>query len=154
MTAIDYHFLQEAIALSQRSIEQGGFPVGALITYEDAVVATGISNGKQLHDPTSHAEIVAIRAACQSLKKRDLKNMTLYSSLEPCLMCYAASYWAYIPRVVYACAKKSVARQHYEGDHFLPDINAATHRPLEIVHLVELEPAARTIIENWEKLVG
>lgn len=114
-------------------------------------MSSGISNGKQLNDPTSHAEIDAIRTACQKVKTRDLKDVVLYSSLEPCLMCFVASTWASIPKIVYACERNRVSKQHYEGNHNLAPINEVARRPIKLIHFRELEDEALQVIENWEK---
>ncbi|OHA07854.1 MAG: hypothetical protein A2934_00135 [Candidatus Sungbacteria bacterium RIFCSPLOWO2_01_FULL_47_10] len=148
---MDEKFLQKAIEKSRESVALGGFPVGVIIVRNEEIFSSGISNGKQLNDPTSHAEIDAIRAACQKLQTRDLKGVILYSSLEPCLMCFAASTWASIPKIVFACGRGRVSKQHYEGNHDLVSINKKVRRPIEIIHLRELEDEALQIIENWEK---
>lgn len=146
----DKEYLKRAIVLSKESILAGGFPVGALIIQDNKIVGEGISNGKQLKDATSHAEISAIRNASLKLNSRILKDATIYSSLEPCLMCFSASYWAGIKRIVYACSKKAVSKQHYEGIHDLNKLNENNNRKMEIIHLKELEDDALRIINDWE----
>ncbi|OGG40636.1 hypothetical protein A2116_00935 [Candidatus Jorgensenbacteria bacterium GWA1_49_17] len=143
--------LRKAIEKSKESVAVGGFPVGAVIVKDGEILSSGISNGKQLNDPTSHAETDAIRAACQKLQTRDLKDVVLYSSLEPCLMCFAASSWASIPKIVYACGRGRVSKQHYEGSHNLTSINETVRHPIELIHLQELEEEALRVIEEWEK---
>lgn len=143
-------FLREAIELSQKSVDVGGYPVGAVIVSDGEIIATGVSNGKQLHDPTSHAETAAIREAAQKLGERDLVNVVLYSSLEPCVMCYASSFWAHIPRVVFACGRDRVTSQYYEGNHNIFSLNENSHRTIELVHEKELEEAALEVIQKWE----
>ncbi len=153
MSNQDVQFLQLAIAKSQESVDAGGFPVGVLLTKNNEIISSGISNGKQLHDPISHAEIVAIREACEKLQTRILKDCVLYSSLEPCLMCYAAATWARIPRIVFACRKNQVSAQHSEGTHNLAKINQLTNHPITLIHLQELEKSALNVIQNWEKKI-
>lgn len=143
--------LKNAIELSKESIATGGFPVGALVTLDGKIISTGLSNGKQLKDATSHAEIVAIREASKILDRRDLKGAVIYSSLEPCLMCFSASYWAGVSKIVYACSKDKVSKQHYEGLHDLHAINSNNNRTIELVQITELEDEALAIIENWGK---
>lgn len=147
----DIKFLQQAIEKSKESVALGGFPVGVVIVRNGEILISGMSNGKQLNDPTSHAEIAAIRETCKKLQTRDLKDIVLYSSLEPCLMCFAASTWASIPKVVYACSRKQVSKQHYEGEHDITAINKSVRRPIELVHLSGLEDEALKVIEDWEK---
>lgn len=146
----DKKFIQKAIELSQESVAMDAYPVGAVVVKDGTIVAQGLSNGKQLNDPTSHAEIAAIRAAGQVLGKRNLDDVVLYSSLEPCVMCYAASFWAYIPRVVFACGRDRVAKDHYEGDHNIFDLNEKGRRQIDIVHFSDMEPHALEVIKEWE----
>jgi tRNA(Arg) A34 adenosine deaminase TadA len=68
------NFLTLAIEKSRESVSAGGFPVGVVLVRGGEIIATGLSDGKQLNDPTSHAEIAAIREACQKLKTRNLKD--------------------------------------------------------------------------------
>ncbi|KKU91070.1 MAG: Guanine deaminase [Candidatus Jorgensenbacteria bacterium GW2011_GWA1_48_11] len=147
----DKQFLQKAIEKSKESVAQGGFPVGAIIIRNGKILSFGLSNGKQFNDPTNHAEINAIRMACQKVRDRRLKDVILYSSLEPCLMCFAASTWATIPKIVYACGRNRVSKLHYEGNHDLMPINKAARQPIELIHLQELEEEALRVIEGWEK---
>jgi len=151
---MDKDFLLQAIELSKESIAHGGFPVGALVVLDGEVISTGVSNGKALQDATSHAEICAIREASQKLKRRDLKQSIVYSSLEPCLMCFAACYWASVTKVVYACAKTQVSKWHYEGLHDLNELNIKNNRQIEIVHLSDLQDDALQIITDWEKALA
>lgn len=144
------HFLKIAIEKSKESVARGGFPVGAIIVKDGQVLASGISNGKQQHDPTSHAEIAAIREVCRKLHTRNLKDMTLYSSLEPCLMCFAACTWASIPRIVYACGNNRVSQQHYEGVRDLSAVNTQIHHPIELIHFSKYEDIALKVIIDWE----
>lgn len=144
----DIKWLREAITKSDESVKLGGFPVGAIIIKNDKLISFGLSNGKNLNDATQHAEIDAIRKASKILEKRNLENVTLYSSLEPCLMCFSASYWAYIPKIVYACRKIRVSEQYSEGDHDLSKINARCNRQIEIVYINELEDEALKVIKD------
>jgi len=147
----DQYFLKKAIELSQQSVDIGGYPVGAVIVQNGAVLATGLSNGKNLHDPTSHAETAAIREAANKLGERDLVNVILYSSLEPCVMCYAASFWAHIPKVVFACSRQKVSQEYYEGNHDIFALNEKGKRKINLVHDVGLEGEALKVIQEWER---
>lgn len=142
--------IEHAITLSRASVEQGGYPVGAMVVKDDKVLARGASNGKNLHDPTSHAETVAIREACQKLSSRSLKDCALYSSMEPCMMCLASSFWTSIPLIVYAASRDHLTPQHSEGTHNIHEINATFRRPIQLIHAKEYEAAALQIIHGWE----
>jgi len=147
----DQTLLSQAITMSRASVEQGAFPVGVVIAINGEVIVSAISNGKKLSDPTSHAEIAAIREACHKLESRDLRKAVLYSSMEPCLMCYAACVWASIPKVIYAIAKTKLSPMHFEGTHSLSVINQDTRKPIDLVHMQELEAEALEVVETWEK---
>lgn len=147
----DQYFLKKAIELSQQSVDVGGYPAGAVIVQNGEIISTGLSNGKNLHDPTSHAETAAIREASQKLGERDLKSVVLYSSLEPCVMCYAASFWAHIPKVVFACSRKVVSPEYYEGNHDIFALNEKGKRRIELVHDSSSEQDALKVIQGWER---
>jgi guanine deaminase len=147
----DEHFLRQALQLSQESVARGGYPVGALVVREGEVLGTGLSDGKQLCDATSHAEVVAIRNASQTIQKRNLTNAVLYTSYEPCLMCFSACFWAYISKVVYAVRKEAYPHNFNEGTHDLHALNGHNRRSIELKHVDSLEPEAINIITTWEQ---
>jgi len=144
--------LENAIRISEKS-GRSGFPVGSILAKDGEILATGTSNGKELNDPTSHAETAAIRKLCSELGTRDLSGITLYSSMEPCLMCYGASYWAHIDRIVYAIRKSKLDRMHFENPIDLIELNETTNRKMEIVHLKELEDRALKVVSDWEEAI-
>lgn len=146
----DADFIKRAIELSREAVAQGAYPVRAVVVQNGKIVGEGISDGKRLFDPTSHAEVAAIRVACQTLKKRDIDDVVLYSSLEPCVMCFSASFWAHIPRVVYVRRRKRVDPRCYEGDHDIHALNKKSHRSIELFHIKELEAEALEVINDWE----
>ena len=146
----DEAYLEQAITASKESVATGGFPAGSIVVFESKIIAKGISNGKATHDPTNHAEIAAIRAACQTLQTRNLSNVVLYSSLEPCLMCFAAASWASIQKIVYAARRNMVSKQHFEGNHELTSLNASLRHPIELIYIPKLEQEALQVIETWE----
>ena len=144
-------FLLEAIQESKKSIKLGGFPVGAVIVKNNKIISRGISNGKKLKDPTSHAEISAIRKACKKLKTRNLKDCVLYSSCEPCMMCFFASNWAFIPEIIYACSKEKTPKNYFETSVNIKDIKNKNNLKQRVVRFKTLEKEAKLIIDNWEK---
>jgi len=147
---MDKEFLKKAIELSKISVERDGFPVGAIVVKNGVVVGEGLSDGKNSKDATSHAEIEAIRDASKKLDTRDLFSCTIYSSMEPCLMCLSASFWAKIEKIVFACSKERLAVQHFEGSNDLYEVNLKNNRQIELVYLKDLEENALNIISNWE----
>ena len=87
-------FMKLAIELSEKSVAAGGGPFGAVIVRDGEVVATGSNSVTLNNDPTAHAEVSAIRAACAAVKNFKLDECEIYSSCEPCPMCLSAIYWA------------------------------------------------------------
>ncbi len=99
----DARFLREAFRLAREGMADGrGGPFGAVVVRDGAIVARGNNRVVRDGDPTAHAEVVAIRAACSALGTHVLDRCVLYSSCEPCPMCLAAIYWSRIGRVVFA----------------------------------------------------
>ena len=113
----DNGFLRLAVEQAKKSVNEGGFPAGAIVVKDEQIIAEGISLGFKLNDPTSHAETVSIREACKKLQTTDLTGATLYASLQPCLMCFSVANWAGITRIVFGCKKtKEMAKKgYYEG---------------------------------------
>lgn len=102
-------FLQEAIALAQTNVEAGGRPFGAVVVRNGSIVATGVNEILRTNDPTSHAELNAIRAASQTLGSASLAGCTVYASGQPCPMCMAAMRMAGIGEVIYAYSNDDAA---------------------------------------------
>ncbi len=100
----DAHFMHQALAQAQQAFDAGEVPVGALIVKDGQVIATGRNAPIATHDPTAHAEIVALRAAAQVLGNYRLEGCTLYVTLEPCAMCAGAMLHARLARVVFGAA--------------------------------------------------
>lgn len=148
----DKVFLGQAIDLSADIAARGGFPVGAIVVVDGEIVGRGVSDGKRHHDPTMHAEIDAIRQASARLQTRNLSNATLYSSMEPCLMCYSACYWARIDKVVFACGKDNLDSMHYEKSMSAAEVNDRILQKwqMQIVHDTEQQDRALQIVNDWE----
>ncbi|HAF87953.1 MAG: tRNA adenosine(34) deaminase TadA [Legionellaceae bacterium] len=98
----DAHWMREALLLAQQAQAQHEVPVGAVIVLNNTLIAKGYNTNIQHHDPTAHAEIMALRAAGYALANHRLTGTTLYVTLEPCAMCAAAIMHARIKRVVFA----------------------------------------------------
>ena len=114
--------MNKYMELAKNSAEKGlenneGGPFGAVITDLDGnIFATGNNKVLLNNDPTAHAEIVAIRSACEKLKTYNLSNCILYTSCEPCPMCLSAIIWANIKNVYYACTKEDAADIGFRDD--------------------------------------
>ncbi len=106
----DRCFLQRAIHVSRRALEDDGkTPFGALVVIGGQVVGEGTSRVVELHDPTAHAEVMALRAAGEALGTHLFETGVMYCSSEPCPMCLVACYWARLPRLVFAATSYDVA---------------------------------------------
>lgn len=111
-------WLAQAIDLATANVADGGGPFGAVIVHDGAVVATGQNRVTRDLDPTAHAEVMAIRAACTALATFDLAGCVLYTSCEPCPLCLSASLWARLDRVVYAADRDDAARGGFDDRAF------------------------------------
>jgi len=97
-------FMREALAEAQRAWDRGEVPVGAVVVKDGVVIARGFNQPIGSHDPTAHAEIVALRAAAEALGNYRLPGCELYVTLEPCVMCSGAMMHARLSRIVYGAA--------------------------------------------------
>ena len=98
----DDHWLDEAIRLAYENVRHGGRPFGALLLRDGQILATGVDRTTQDSDPTAHAEVVALRAACRELGTLSLPGALLATSCEPCALCQAAALLAGVSRCIYA----------------------------------------------------
>lgn len=99
---VDQAFMHRALELAQRAERAGEVPVGALVVAHDQIIGEGWNQPISSHDPSAHAEIVALRAAAAALRNYRLPGSTLYVTLEPCAMCAGAIVHARVERVVFA----------------------------------------------------
>lgn len=113
-------FIREAIRLSVENVRNGGGPFGAVIVKDGQIVASGVNRVTDQNDPTAHAEVNAIRTACEALQTFDLTGCEIYSSCEPCPMCLGAIYWARLSKLVFANTKND-ARDINFDDSFIYD---------------------------------
>ncbi|MCK9339857.1 MAG: nucleoside deaminase [Bacteroidales bacterium] len=116
-------FMLEAIALSHKCLENGtGGPFGAVIVKDDKIVGRGSNLVTTHNDPTAHAEVVAIRDACQNLHTFQLTGCEIYTSCEPCPMCLGAIYWARPDRIYYAADKNDAADAGFDDSFIYKEI--------------------------------
>ena len=111
----DPEFMKQAIRLATENVVSGsGGPFGAVIVRDGKVIATGVNQVAATNDPTAHAEVVAIRAACAALGTFQLDGCDLYTTCEPCPMCLGAIYWARPARVYFACTAADAAAAGFD----------------------------------------
>jgi tRNA(adenine34) deaminase len=136
-----------ALAEAQMAAAAGEVPVGAVITHGGSIIARGHNRPRRDHDPSAHAEIVAIRAAAAALGSERLNDCTLYVTLEPCAMCAGAIAHARIERLVYAASDpKGGAVEHGPRLFAQPTVH---HRP-EVVSGICAEEAAGLLTDFFE----
>lgn len=144
-------FMKRAIDLSERSVDAGGGPFGAVVVRGGEVIAEGTNRVTLDNDPTAHAEIRAIREACARLNTFDLAGCEIYASCEPCPMCLGAIYWSRMRRVYYANTREDAAAIRFSDE----DIYDEFSRPpgeRRIVSLVRIPSArARTAFDRWTR---
>lgn len=129
-------FLEQAVRLAVESAGGDGGPFGALVVRDGEVIATGTNRVTATHDPTAHAEIVAIREACRVLGSFQLDGCDVYASSEPCPMCLGALYWARPRRVVFASDREAAARAGFDDRHIYEELTRPPDaRAIEIRHL-------------------
>ncbi len=114
----DEDFMQRAIALAREGQrEPGGAEIGCVIVLNGEIVGEGHNEVELRCDSTAHAEIVAIRRACQRLAAHEIRGATLYATLQPCGMCSMASIWAKVGRIVYGAERHQVHEMYFEDRH-------------------------------------
>ncbi|MDT9591501.1 nucleoside deaminase [Nocardioides zeae] len=148
MTDEDARWLATAIELATRNVAEGGGPFGAVVVRDGLLVATGQNRVTRDNDPTAHAEVQAIRAACRELDDFSLAGHVLYTSCEPCPLCVSASLWARLDRVVYAADRDDAARGGFDDRAFYEVL--ATPRESWTTRVDALRPAdAAAPFDAW-----
>lgn len=110
--------MREAIKLANDNIKKGGGPFAAIIIKDGQIIAHGTNQVTNNNDPTAHAEVEAIRNAAKKLNSFDLTGCEIYTTCEPCPMCFGAIYWAKISKVYYGNTKEDAANIGFD-DHFI-----------------------------------
>src|SRR5699024_2710897 len=137
------------IALAQEGMDSGkGGPFGAVIVKDDEIIAESCNKVTSQNDPTAHAEIAAIRLACQKLNTFQLTDCTLYTSCEPCPMCFGAIYWARPKAVFYACTKEDAAVIDFD-DQFIYDELEKSTDDLSIAFKNIMRKESQQVFKNW-----
>ncbi len=107
--------MTRAIGLALDNIRTGhGGPFAAIVVRDGVVLAEGVNQVTAVHDPTAHAEVVAIREACRQLADWQLSGCEIYTTCEPCPMCLGAIYWARLDRVYFACSRQDAAEAGFD----------------------------------------
>jgi guanine deaminase len=152
MTQYREKFMVEAIKLAEQSIENGGGPFGAVIVHDDKIVAKASNQVVQKQDPTAHAEVEAIRAACENLKTHKLDQCTIYSSSEPCPMCLGAVYWAHIDQLFYGSSRRAVKQVGFDDQYIYNEFDLANSER-KIKTSQHLETEASKVLAKWKEKI-
>lgn len=139
LVAPERRWMKAALREAERAFEMDEVPVGAVVVKESRIVGRGHNLVEKLCDPTAHAEMIAITAACETLKAKALDGCTLYVTLEPCPMCAGAIVWARLSRLVFGAfdEKAGSASTLYN----IPQDDRLNHH-VEIISGVEADQAA------------
>jgi tRNA(Arg) A34 adenosine deaminase TadA len=149
MTNPNNVFMQEAIALSIAAVRSNlGGPFGAVIVKDGKIIAKGSNRVFGDNDPTAHAEIMAIRAACQALQTFQLQGCELYTSCEPCPMCLGGIYWAGLERVYYANTQVDAAHIGFSDEFLYRELQLPIgERQIPMMQMMRQE--ALSVFQEW-----
>ncbi|NJR80065.1 nucleoside deaminase [Sphingomonas corticis] len=118
MSEDDERWMRRAIEVARsRGSDPSTSPLGAIVVLDGREIAAERNQTGELPDATAHAEMMAIRRACERLGEMELRGATLYSTLQPCGMCTMASIWSKVRRVVYGAGRNDVHRMYFEARH-------------------------------------
>ena len=143
----DKEWMQKALQLAKKSEEQGEVPVGAIVVRKNEIIGKGFNQPIVSHDPTAHAEIIALREAGEKIHNYRLLESTMYVTLEPCAMCAGAIVQARISRLVYAVEDKKTGAC---GSVFNIVQKEELNHSVEITKGI-LERECQTLIKNFFK---
>ncbi len=142
---VDEAYLARAIDIATDNVTKQGGPFGALVVTADGREFEGVNRVTANYDPTAHAEVTAIRAACEGIQNFSLAGAVLYTSCEPCPMCLASALWARLDRVVFAADRTDAAVAGFDDAEFYRFFDEPERRPSMLPVLrIDLEDAART----------
>jgi len=142
--------MRAAIALSRAKMRANcGGPFGAVVVRDGQIIARGWNRVTSANDPTAHAEVTAIRAACKKLQTFQLFDCALYTSCEPCPMCLAAIYWARFKAVYYANTRLDAAKIQFDDDWLYREIaRPVARRKIPMRQLLRAE--ALPVFAEWQ----
>jgi guanine deaminase len=144
-------FMQAAIDLSRQGSENNeGGPFGCVIVKGDAIIGRGNNKVLLLNDPTAHAEVVAIRDACQTLGHFQLDDCEVYTSCEPCPMCLGALYWARPKKIYYANSRQDAAGIGFDDSMIYEEVCSSVENRKIQLQCISREEAIK-VFEEWEK---
>jgi len=142
--------MARAIELSLANVARGGGPFAAVVVKDGAVVAEGVNRVTASNDPTAHAEVEAIRAACRALGDFQLTGCDVYTSCEPCPMCLGALYWARPNRIFFGNSAADAAAVGFDDSHIYAELaRPRAERRIPTVQL--MRDQAQAAFRAWEE---
>jgi len=144
-------FIRRAIELAKEGVKSNaGGPFGAVVVKDNVIIAEGHNSVTSVNDPTAHAEIVAIRKACEKLGSFQLDDCIIYTSCEPCPMCLGAIYWARPKNVFYACTREDAAEIDFDDQFIYNEIEKnIDDRQIKFTQIMQNE--ALTVFQDWKE---
>ena len=147
--------LYEAIRLSHENQESGGGPFGAVVAREGRIIAATGNRVTATNDPTAHAEVCAIRLACERVGDFSLAGCEIYSSCEPCPMCLGAIYWARLDALHFAATRTDAADTGFDDAFLYTEIGKPIgERAIQTVHIEGLQGYATAAFVAWQERTG
>ena len=143
-------FMKRAIELSIKSVNSGTGPFGAVLVKDNQIIAEGFNKVTTSNDPTSHAEIVAIRMACKVLNNFNLEGCDLYTTCEPCPMCLSAIYWARINKIYYANTRNDAQKIDFSDAMIYEELNKTIKDRKIPMHQMMRDDALKAF-DMWDK---
>lgn len=123
----DEEFMQRALAEARAAYDAGEIPIGAVIVCNGKIISRSHNMTETLHDPTAHAEMLAITAATDFLGGKYLQGCTIYVTVEPCVMCAGALSWAQVSRIVFGCSDEKRGYQRFAPQALHPRTEVTMH---------------------------
>ena len=142
--------MERAIELSIKSVNSGTGPFGAVVVKNNKIISEGFNTVTLTNDPTSHAEIVAIRNACKVLNNFSLEGYDLYTTCEPCPMCLSAIYWARINKIYYANTRSDAQKIDFSDSMIYEELNKTIKDRKIPMNQIMREEAIKAF-ELWDK---
>ena len=145
-------FMNRAIELSVESVNNGTGPFGAVVVKDNKIISEGFNTVTSSNDPTSHAEISAIRNACKNLDNFSLKGYDLYTTCEPCPMCLSAIYWARVDNVYYANTRSDAQKIDFDDSLIFEELKKNIKERKIPMHQMMRDEALKAF-EMWDKKI-
>ena len=146
---IDEKYMLEALKEARAAFNEDEIPVGAVVVCKGRIIGKGHNMTETLHDPTAHAEVMAIRDATSRLGTFDLSSCEIYTSCEPCPMCLGAIYWARISRIHYGCTQADAARIDFDDSFISIPLSDFHQGRRSIPEIQSMHPEAIKVFEKW-----